>query len=362
MTRSRRGVRRGGRPVRLGPGLGADAGRRVREAGGGERRGRCRGLGALGRGGAEAREARAPVRGAAGFRAAAGAGGRRTGRTAAPSRRSGSGDFFCRCTTRAETPAGRAPALGGRARRGRLTRRGGPPRICRRARDTEEPSPVRRTTRPGVSRPGPVGVPPRGRPPRPRRRAAAGAPAPVRLRRSRRTQPRSTATRRHTTGGGPGLVGVPRRGRPPGARRRALAPRRTRPAGVGRLAPVRARRGVVRGCVGRFGCRVPRGVWGTRWAAGTRREGGAPRFRAHAPPVSSPGPLRSARAGGVLPEARHGIVPGTHTRTDGASSRLGSPAGSFRRTCASLYGLFLHEREPVHDPGGICPERPPTLR
>ncbi|EFL30968.1 predicted protein [Streptomyces viridochromogenes DSM 40736] len=45
------------------------------------------------------------------------------------------------------------------------------------------------------------------------------------------------------------------------------------------------------------------------------------------PPFPRARAARAARAGVVLPEARHGVVPGTHTRTDGSSSRSGPPAG-----------------------------------
>ncbi len=70
---------------------------------------------------------------------------------------------------------------------------------------------------------------------------------------------------------------------------------------------------------------------------------------------SCAGPRRSRRqkrrpSGHAYPHGRAGIP---------ARRRRGRPA---LRACASLYGLFLGEREPVHQAGGICPERPPTLR
>lgn len=74
------------------------------------------------------------------------------------------------------------------------------------------------------------------------------------------------------------------------------------------------------------------------------------------------GPFGRARAlVGVA--GREDGRPGTHTRTEGPASRRGGDGGrTALRACASLYGLFLGEREPVHQAGGICPERPPTLR
>lgn len=70
---------------------------------------------------------------------------------------------------------------------------------------------------------------------------------------------------------------------------------------------------------------------------------------------SCAGPRRSRRqqrrpSGHAYPHGRAGIP---------ARRRRGQPA---LRACASLYGLFLGEREPVQQAGGICPERPPTLR
>lgn len=70
---------------------------------------------------------------------------------------------------------------------------------------------------------------------------------------------------------------------------------------------------------------------------------------------SCAGPRRSRRqgrrpSGHAYPHGRAGIP---------ARRRRGRTA---LRACASLYGLFLGEREPVHQAGGICPERPPTLR
>ncbi|GAB1330624.1 hypothetical protein ACE1SV_49630 [Streptomyces sennicomposti] len=67
----------------------------------------------------------------------------------------------------------------------------------------------------------------------------------------------------------------------------------------------------------------------------------------------------------VAPPGSEASSPGTHTRTDEVPSRLNSTAAtgaSFRRTCASLYGLNPGGREPGRRPRGIYPERPPTLR
>lgn len=153
---------------------------------------------------------------------------------------------------------------------------------------------------------------------------------------------RHRALRSRALGGQPHGLGAP------GVRRLTVGggrPRRLRRHGWGRGA-------------GRDGGRWGRGrAWGN---------GGAARFRAHAPPVSScPGPCSYAGRRCVvrLPGPAR-TPPPRHAYPHGWSVIPARRTGRGRSThaCASLYGLIPGEREPVHAPVCICPEHPPTLR
>lgn len=214
------------------------------------------------------------------------------------------------------------------------------------------------------------GVVPRGRTPgagpRPAHRAPAGPGRRTPGRRSRRIP----ASRNRRTSAGPALP------RPVGRVRR-------RPAT--RCRPSHGRR--KRRPPGRPARPVPFGRAARRFLAPRRTPGttgpGRNRVRPLPPSAAEPAVAESGR--GVRPcsctprflmsgpfgraRARVGVVgvedgrPGTHTRTEGPASRRGGDGGrTALRACASLYGLLRADREPVHQAGGICPERPPTLR
>lgn len=107
---------------------------------------------------------------------------------------------------------------------------------------------------------------------------------------------------------------------------------------------------------------------GRRWVWWAWRYRSVPRFRTHAPPVSSrprarpsvrgPSSWRSTPVRAMRSAPSRARIPVRAVRHPGAAGR----PDRFRRTFASLYGLPPAEREPVGAPRGICPERPPTLR
>jgi hypothetical protein len=105
--------------------------------------------------------------------------------------------------------------------------------------------------------------------------------------------------------------------------------------------PWRARR--VLGCA----ARAVRGRWLGRWWGGRARgNGGAPRFRAHAPPVSS-----------YRRRAAESVRRGTRPSRARIPARAGGHPGAYLRARwlplreASLYGLTPTEREPVRGTG-----------
>ncbi|RSR94639.1 hypothetical protein EF917_26670, partial [Streptomyces sp. WAC00469] len=128
-------------------------------------------------------------------------------------------------------------------------------------------------------------------------------------------------------------------------------------------ARIRGAAGPLPGAIAGRGLRDGCGAGGGRRDAGrVRRQGRVTRFRAHAPPVSSCGRSSCAARRRHPARSRRAVTGHAYPYTRSAIPAHGRGTEGFRRTCASLYGLMGRRREPGPCRGGICPERPPTLR
>jgi hypothetical protein len=216
-------------------------------------------------------------------------------------------------------------------------------------------------TAPRPARRSPV-APERWRPVGPRHRMPGDPRCPDR-RTSARRSPRTPASRTRRTSpdpAPPGLVGCARRTPASRCPRSSARPARRSPARPARRLPGAP---TARTVPSRARPRPPSAAGPASVGSSGVEESRRDVLRCSCTPrFLMSGPFGRARAlVGVA--GREDGRPGTHTRTEGPASRRGGDGGrTALRACASLYGLFLGEREPVRQAGGICPERPPTLR